>query len=34
MCGRLSAIMHCGLRMHYDDFVHQAMHQVVEMGVS
>ncbi|CAF3573701.1 unnamed protein product [Adineta steineri] len=27
MCARLSAIMHCGLRMHYDDFTHQAMHQ-------
>ncbi|CAF4243027.1 unnamed protein product [Rotaria sp. Silwood2] len=27
MCGKLSVIMQCGLRSHYDDFVHQAIHQ-------
>ncbi|UJR09835.1 hypothetical protein I4U23_014060 [Adineta vaga] len=27
MCGKLSVIMQCGLRAHYDDFVHQAIHQ-------
>ncbi|CAF1343870.1 unnamed protein product [Rotaria sordida] len=27
MCGKLSVIMHCGLRSHYDDFIHQAIHQ-------
>lgn len=28
MCGKLTAIMHCGLRPYYNDFVHQAIHQV------
>ncbi|CAF3377368.1 unnamed protein product [Rotaria socialis] len=27
MCGKLSVIMQCGLRSHYDDFIHQAIHQ-------
>ncbi|CAF1049407.1 unnamed protein product [Adineta steineri] len=27
MCGKLSVIMHCDLRTHYDDFIHQAIHQ-------
>ena len=29
MCGKLTVIMQCGLRAHYDDFVHQAIHQVI-----
>ena len=28
MCGKLSVIMICGLRPYYNDFVHQAIHQV------
>lgn len=27
MCGKLSVIMHCGIRQYYNDFVHQAIHQ-------
>ncbi|CAF1221615.1 unnamed protein product [Rotaria sp. Silwood1] len=27
MCGKLSVIMQCGFRSHYDDFFHQAIHQ-------
>ncbi|CAF4583501.1 unnamed protein product [Rotaria sp. Silwood1] len=29
LCGKLSVIMHCGLRMHYEDFIHYAMHQSI-----
>ncbi|CAF0831405.1 unnamed protein product [Rotaria sordida] len=29
LCGKLSVIMQCGLRMHYDDFIHCATHQSI-----
>ncbi|CAF2552995.1 unnamed protein product [Rotaria sp. Silwood2] len=29
ICGKLSVIMQCGLRMHYEDFIHYAMHQTI-----
>ena len=27
LCGKLAVIMQCGFRTHYEDFVHQAVHQ-------
>jgi hypothetical protein len=33
MCGKLSVIMKCGFRMHYEDFINQTMHKVLTFKI-